>query len=748
MRTALVLGLLALYYVMAVRAVREKSPTYDEPTHLAAGHADWYYGDFRLQPENGNLPQRLGALPSLFGTPPRLPAVDDPGWAKADQYAIARQFLYGMGNDAVAIVFRGRCVMAVVGMLTGLVVFFWATRLFGFPGGIVSLVLFAFSPTMLAHGALTTSDMTVAFFFTVTVACFWWVLHRVHVWSVLAASFALGGLCIAKMSCVLVAPMIGGMFAARLASPIPLRLSWFGESPGRVRLVDGVWRRARVCLGVFAVAAAIAYGLIWGAYGFRFSAFSSDFPVSGQFSKPWSEVVATEGKMGKVGDALIWVRDRRLLPEAYVFGFAYVLEQSRSRQAFINGKYGKHGWWYYFPFCFLVKTPIPSLLLVALGLAGLAANAWRKQTAGDPPCKPVGLSSNADKGTAHEEVRPPAPDVASADAKACSPAVGRSEGSRVESLPTVRACDSDGADGLRAPRRLAEIRNRLTTSAAWRVVYPTVPLWCLLAVYWAVSVRAHLNIGHRHLLPTYPATFILAGAAACVARRRRWWLSGVGVLMLWLAAESASISPHYLAYFNQLTGGPENGYKHLVDSSLDWGQDLITLREWLREQRKPGEPVYLAYQGTADPAYYGLDVHLLPSFGIKWEPSDTESPPELRPGIYCISATRLALLFNPFCPAWKPEFEPEYRELAGGVGGETPAGIESSLPTALRGKDAARLRRRRFRQMRLAKLCTFLRRREPDAFAGYSILIYRLTEADLASVAPSALRGADERRRR
>ena len=56
---------------------------------------------------------------------------------------------------------------------------------------------------------------------------------------------------------------------------------------------------------------------------------------------------------------------------------------------------------------------------------------------------------------------------------------------------------------------------------------------------------------------------------------------GSDELLLWHAGESLYIAPDFLAYFNELDGGPGEAYKHLVDSSLDWGQDLPGLKAWL-----------------------------------------------------------------------------------------------------------------------------------------------------------------------
>src|SRR5206468_11204129 len=73
------------------------------------------------------------------------------------------------------------------------------------------------------------------------------------------------------------------------------------------------------------------------------------------------------------------------------------------------------------------------------------------------------------------------------------------------------------------------------------------------------------------------------------------------------------VYPHYLAYFNELAGGPRNGYKRLVDSNLDWGQDLKGLKRWADEKRLDAtHPLYLSYFGTADPRYYQIPHINLP----------------------------------------------------------------------------------------------------------------------------------------
>lgn len=142
--------------------------------------------------------------------------------------------------------------------------------------------------------------------------------------------------------------------------------------------------------------------------------------------------------------------------------------------------------------------------------------------------------------------------------------------------------------------------------------------WCLWLpplVYLILAASRPINIGHRYLLPVYPFLFVAAGRAAAWAagatgrRTARW---PIAVLVAWYAVSVLRVHPHYLAYFNELAGGPAGGHRYLVDSSLDWGQDLKELARWQRDERVG--PVKLAYFGTADPTYYGIDCELLPGY--------------------------------------------------------------------------------------------------------------------------------------
>jgi 4-amino-4-deoxy-L-arabinose transferase-like glycosyltransferase len=149
-----------------------------------------------------------------------------------------------------------------------------------------------------------------------------------------------------------------------------------------------------------------------------------------------------------------------------------------------------------------------------------------------------------------------------------------------------------------------------------------------------LAMFSRLNLGYRHVLPILPFLFVMVGRLAG-APLPRWRRAVVLALTGWLALSAVMIFPYHLAYFNELVGGPEEGYRYLVDSNLDWGQDLKRLA---RYQRGRGiGTLHLAYFGTADPNYYGIEYDCLPSLGLL----ACDDAPIPRRGTLAVSATCL-----------------------------------------------------------------------------------------------------------
>ena len=643
--------LLAAFFVLAVTSIRDKCATSDEVVHILAGVSYWKLGDYRIDPENGNLPQRWMVLP-LLAADIKLPSFND--HAHLNEWSLAQLFFYQVGNDPDRMLLAARVMVAILAVALGVLVYAWSSRLFGRGGGLISTVLYAFSTAILASGRLATSDLTATLFFLASLACLWHMLHRFTPLTVLTSAVVMGLLFVSKMSAVLIIPMGVLLVAIRLIRSQPLAVHL-----GRARDVAGRRRQLGLFVAAIAVHALVAMLIIWAFYGFRYSAIHPSLAGRAQMDAEWQRVRA---KPFPLQGPIVFADDHHLLPEGFLHGQGYVMHHSRGRWAFAAGQYSFRGWWWFFPYCFLVKTPL-SLFAIVILAAVAAALAWRKR------------------------------------------GVGESRG-----MP----------------------------SSLWEAFYHTAPLWVLLGVYWGTAIATKINIGHRHILPTYPALFILAGGTVRLfARGRRGALGWVlGACLLAYVAEGLWTWPNYLAYFNQGVGGSKNGYRHLVDSSLDWGQDLPGLKRWLDRQglSDPSSPtpVYLSYFGTGSPTFYRLRAQRLQGFvdADLWDSRPVVA--RLTGGYYCVSASMLPMVLVDPRGNWSIFYERVYWRALDWF--EQFTALPPDAQRAQLDTQGAAISRSvlEFDALRMGRLMAFLRHRPPDDQIGYSILIYRLSDSDVA----------------
>ena len=93
-------------------------------------------------------------------------------------------------------------------------------------------------------------------------------------------------------------------------------------------------------------------------------------------------------------------------------------------------------------------------------------------------------------------------------------------------------------------------------------------------------------------------------------RSRLRWLAWT--LLVASALSSLRVYPHSLSYFNEAAGGPLRGHDPLIDSNIDWGQDLLYLRDWIQSHPE-ARPLGLAYYNVLiDPRLVGLEFDLPP----------------------------------------------------------------------------------------------------------------------------------------
>lgn len=657
--TAAVIGLCLIHYFLAVASARNKSCTYDEIAHLTRGYSYKITDDFRLGPPHPPLAHYWAALGGA-GLNVKFPKLDQSAWHTSNMWEIGRQFFYyrNMGNADIidTLLFRGRAMIAIWSVACGLLVYFGSSRLFGTTGGLMSLTLYAFSPTMLAHARLVTTDMAVTLFMLSSLSAIAWVLSRISPASVLVGGISLAGLFLAKMSAVLIVPVGLLLILIRVIHPSPVTV----KLGPRERVIASRLAKLGCWLGVMVVWMLMAWMGIWTAYGWRYEGmqnaqpgrYYSNYPI-----KPGkTEWETSLRSLDHLAGPINWLRSNRVLPEPYLYSIVYGAQTARGRNAFLCGEVNILGFRSYFPIAFAIKTPLPLMALLILSIVALI---WRRRN------------------------RPP------------------------------------GREQPHPPPVSAWIR--------------TAPLWVFFVVYWIASFRSHLNIGHRHLLPIYPMLFILCGASASLLRARPVWMRVATPALAGLfVIGSLAAFPNYLAYFNWIVGGPKNAHRHLVDSSLDWGQDLPGLKRYLDRLRADGDtrPAYVSYFGSGHQlavSHHGIDATHLPMNLA----NDATGDYALHPGVYCISATVLQqLYYSAGEHRWTPKLEEEYQRHRASVAAflQAPNTVDARSAFAT-GQFPGVFRR--YDRLRLGRLCAVLRQRKPFDQVNYSILIYNLDESTL-----------------
>lgn len=520
-----------LFFFLALDSMVGDSPTMDEQNHLARGLAVLRTGDPRLSLEHPPWINGLSALPLLMLPEIRLPT-DHPSWNQPEGwYAFADQLLWVYNHDVTRMVFLARLPIVFLTLGLALTGYHLARLIWGRKAGPVAFLFLLFDPNVLAHGRYTTTDIGGTTFVLLATLLLWraWQAEKWRWGLVMAAGLGLGLAFGSKLSALVFVPIWGVMALLSI---------------GKGTQIDADRRRwgwARR-LGQLGVAGLLSLPVLWALFAFEWGAFR----------------FVTE-------PLTAWNRFSGPMPTFWA-GIEQILRLSGGgRPTFLLGEFSQEGFVTYFPVAFLVKTPIPMLLLLPLA-AGLLL--YRRETRG-------------------------------------------------------------------------------------RALFLGVPA----VLYFLFSMQSALNIGYRHLLPMLPFVYVLISGLMredvlriayyvlkkeYAIRNTQYAIRSIPYLaLLSVLISDLFIHPHYLSYFNVAAGGAANGYNILVDSNVDWGQDLLRLQDWMAENGV--EEVKLAWFGSADPAYYGLRYQPLPGlphhFDLWWNvPFNTAAP---EPGVYAISVSNL-----------------------------------------------------------------------------------------------------------
>lgn len=542
----IVIILISVFVLQAGASMLSKSATWDETTYVGAAqylikNHRWNVDGLRFHPP---LLYYIHAIPLLFlNIPEQI-------WHIPDMTERGQKLLSLYPNDLVLNLVR--LPILLIGVLLGIYLFIWARKLYGLNAGLFILLLYAFSPNLLAYAGLITFDFVPSFFIFIAFYYFWRVLDDCTKANFVMSGLTLGLALLSKLTAVVLLPIFLILMEFKLhydARETPKVLSRK--------------RSLALILGIFV----IGFLVLWAGYGFEFRSLAQPqqrpYEILDKFL-PQNSVIKN--------NAYFLIEKMPVPLRTYWWGSGYFyLMSNLGKPSFFMGMYSMHGWWYFFIIAFLIKTPLSVLLLLILSLVFL-------------------------KKIKHKKI-----------------------------LNELFIC---------------------------------VPILFFMLFFSAKPANAIF----RHVLPIYPFLFVFISKIINLkVKPQKMFNVIIFLLSLWLVGSSLFIYPDYLAYFNELIGGPNNGYKYMVDADLDWGQDLKGLKKYMVNNNI--DKVKLSYFGTASPEYYGIKYDYLPSAASALgEPRDFPKPPIK--GIIAISATELqGVYFKPYFEhkdyyAWLKKYNP------------------------------------------------------------------------------------------
>lgn len=358
---AVVVLLLIAFAAQNLVEMRRETCTADEVAHLPAGFTYLLKRDFRLNPEHPPLLKILCALP-LLALHPRID-FGDPLWVSASNsdfhYQFGSHFLYS--NDADRLLFWGRLPIVLIAILLGWFVFRWTQQLYGNTAGLFALGLFAFSPNLIAHSHLVTTDVGVSAFLTIGFYFLWryrCTRMRRHLGF---SSLAMGAALASKFSAAILFPVAllllwifhRSRFVPRGSATVSLAPRARNENPAAKSSRHSAKREEESCqeeefwrsliqvnrwkVVEIVIFAGIAFAVVQLAY------------------------------LGSI-DPSLFFKGMALVNQNHDPNFPY----------YFNGDLQPGGRWYYLPASFLLKATAPFIVLVLMRIVLFLAN-WRRE---------------------------------------------------------------------------------------------------------------------------------------------------------------------------------------------------------------------------------------------------------------------------------------------------------------------------------------------------------------------------------
>lgn len=561
-------------------------PNIDEAAHLAAGAAHVQAGNFSRYHVNPPLVRLVGALPlsGMGGDLDWSGAFENP--ATRMEFAVGFRFIekHGLGSRRYFAVARWACVpFAIIGLLA---CYIYGRRVFGYSGGIIAAVIWSFSPTVLAYGAMILPDLAAAGCGLLSLLCFRsWLLHER--WSeAMIAGIAAGVTLLTKTTWLVLFVLIPALWALNRLCGVPVANT-------------KATSLCRSLIQLIAILTVALYVLNLG-YGFegtcrplgRFEFLSESLTgVSLIERKSNNQIIDGTGNRfrGTIAESLPVP-----VPAAYVSGIDFLkYELEHGYASYLRGGWRHGGWYYYYAYAVFVKMPL-GLLILALTTGVVTAIALVKRR------------------MARQQIVD--------EILLLGPAV----------VLLVLVSSQTGFNH--------HVRYALPAFPFCFVWIGKLGQWCELTKHrTGNSERGSRESGTRGNVD------IGSIKRAWVVPRELFVKRAFVVAMLgWAIISSLSVYPHSHSYFNELAGGPDNGWKHLHNSNVDWGQDACYLKSWL-DKHFNVKKVGIAPFHVVNTLKLGFDSFEPNRWPVpEWQKEWPEEQVGPQPGWYAISLCHLA----------------------------------------------------------------------------------------------------------
>lgn len=470
----------------------------DEVAHIPAGYTYDKDLDYRLNPEHPPLAKALAGLPLIFDKNIKGPE-SNWSWDGINQWESGWYMLYDAGNNPKHILDLSRLPMMLLMIGLGLFLFKWAAELYDRKVGLVILTLYAFYPDVLAHGRLVTTDIAAAFGFVVATYFFDKALKKkTWKWIIFAAlAFALAQLL--KFSAFLLFFIFFALAVIRAIVDRKETTFWIE-----------FWKNFKTYFWVCFLSV-VAVWIVYLPFVFK--------TPSDVEHKLIEMNLTDDPRTLPLRNFLHFFENNSILRALghYLLGIFLVIGRvGGGNKTFILGHLSDKSIPWYFPVAWLLKTPIP-IILLALGSIVAVIMRWKK------------ISSE-------------------------------------------------------------------NKWILWVILVPII-------VYWGFTLKGQLNIGIRHLMPTVPFVLLLIGFTIhpIINGGKNWQKFVLGLLVIYMITSTLANYPNFIPYFNEAT--PKNQrFERLMDSSLDWGQDLLRLKKYVDDNNI--KSIKVDYFGGSVPSYY------------------------------------------------------------------------------------------------------------------------------------------------